>query len=74
MVLYLAGEAEKDYWSSIRGIQEKNKDNRNYKGRYSFVPLIIFGFICFTKNNPPCAFVLYFLLVKAGFNQMVIIL
>jgi hypothetical protein len=36
--------------------------------------LIIFGFICFTKNNPPCAFVLYFLLVKAGFNQMVIIL
>jgi lupus La protein len=29
----VTGEAEKDYWSNIRGIQEKNKDNRNYKGR-----------------------------------------
>ncbi|CAN6232412.1 unnamed protein product [Urochloa humidicola] len=29
----LAGEAEKVYWSTIRGIQEKYKDNRSYKGR-----------------------------------------
>ncbi|GJM85497.1 hypothetical protein PR202_ga01950 [Eleusine coracana subsp. coracana] len=29
----VTGEAEKDYWSNIRGIQEKNKDNRGYKGR-----------------------------------------
>ncbi|TVU29312.1 hypothetical protein EJB05_20875 [Eragrostis curvula] len=27
------GEAEKDYWTTIRGIQGKNKDNRNFKGR-----------------------------------------
>ncbi|RLM78802.1 la protein 1-like [Panicum miliaceum] len=29
----VTGEAEKDYWSTIRGIQEKYKDNRSYKGR-----------------------------------------
>ncbi|CAN6245078.1 unnamed protein product [Urochloa humidicola] len=29
----LTGEAEKVYWSTIRGIQEKYKDNRSYKGR-----------------------------------------
>lgn len=37
------GEAEKDYWSRIRGIQEKHKDNRSYKGRYYFV----LGWLCF---------------------------
>ncbi|KAG2652246.1 la protein 1-like [Panicum virgatum] len=29
----VTGEAEKDYWSTIRGIQGKYKDNRSYKGR-----------------------------------------
>jgi len=29
----VTGEAEKDYWSTIRGSQEKYKDNRSYKGR-----------------------------------------
>jgi hypothetical protein len=29
-----AGEAEKDYWNTIRGIQGKYKDSRSYKGRY----------------------------------------
>ncbi|RCV07246.1 hypothetical protein SETIT_1G228700v2 [Setaria italica] len=29
----VTGEAEKDYWSKIRGIQENYKDNRSYKGR-----------------------------------------
>ncbi|TVU29288.1 hypothetical protein EJB05_20848 [Eragrostis curvula] len=29
----VTGEAEKDYWTTIRGIQGKNKDNRNFKGR-----------------------------------------
>ncbi|RLM79131.1 la protein 1-like [Panicum miliaceum] len=29
----VTGEAEKNYWSTIRGIQEKYKDNRSYKGR-----------------------------------------
>jgi len=29
----VTGEAEKDYWSTIRGIQRKYKDNRSYKGR-----------------------------------------
>ncbi|CAN6238608.1 unnamed protein product [Urochloa humidicola] len=29
----VTGEAEKDYWSRLRGIQEKYKDNRSYKGR-----------------------------------------
>ncbi|OEL19638.1 La protein 1 [Dichanthelium oligosanthes] len=33
----VTGAAEKDYWSTIRGIQEKYKDNRSYKGRYYFV-------------------------------------
>uniref|UniRef100_A0A0E0K296 HTH La-type RNA-binding domain-containing protein n=1 Tax=Oryza punctata TaxID=4537 RepID=A0A0E0K296_ORYPU len=29
----VTGEAEKDYWNTIRGIQGKYKDNRSYKGR-----------------------------------------
>ncbi|KAF8677827.1 hypothetical protein HU200_046417 [Digitaria exilis] len=29
----VTGEAEKDYWSRIRGFQENHKDNRSYKGR-----------------------------------------
>uniref|UniRef100_A0A0D9VI60 HTH La-type RNA-binding domain-containing protein n=1 Tax=Leersia perrieri TaxID=77586 RepID=A0A0D9VI60_9ORYZ len=29
----VTGEAEKDYWNKIRGIQEKLKDSRSYKGR-----------------------------------------
>ncbi|KAL6899612.1 hypothetical protein ACP4OV_006270 [Aristida adscensionis] len=29
----VTGEAEKEYWNNIRGIQEKQKDNRSYKGR-----------------------------------------
>ncbi|XP_062219599.1 la protein 1-like [Phragmites australis] len=29
----VTGEAEKAYWNTIRGIQEKHKDNRSYKGR-----------------------------------------
>jgi len=29
-----AGEAEKDYWNTIRGIQGKYKDSRSYTGRY----------------------------------------
>jgi len=32
-----AGEAEKDYWNTIRGIQGKYKDSRSYKGRYQCV-------------------------------------
>ncbi|KAF8653361.1 hypothetical protein HU200_062287 [Digitaria exilis] len=37
------GEAEKDYWSRIRGLQENHKDNRSYKGKYYFV----LGWLCF---------------------------
>ncbi|XP_062222807.1 la protein 1-like [Phragmites australis] len=29
----VTSEAEKDYWNTIRSIQEKYKDNRSYKGR-----------------------------------------
>jgi len=29
-----AGQAEKDYWSAIRGGQDKYKDSRSNRGRY----------------------------------------
>lgn len=29
----VSGQAEKDYWSAIRGVQEKYKDSRNNRGR-----------------------------------------
>jgi len=29
-----AGQAEKDYWSAIRGGQDKYKDSRGNRGRY----------------------------------------
>jgi lupus La protein len=44
----VSGQAEKDYWSAIKGGQGKYRDNRSNRGRYFILP----------QNHSSCLFAL----------------